>query len=97
MKSNKTPRAVTFRPNSVWNLRNLLPIGTLTVLFCLFATVILTFEVRYLSLSLGAKLVLDGPHWLRQGRVYEILYALHIKSVGIDIEFVIPDGHDVVW
>ena len=24
------------------------------------------------------------------------LYALHIKSVGVDIEFVIPDRHDTV-
>jgi len=46
---------------SVSNLRNQPPIGTLTVLLCLSATVVLTFEVRYLPFTLDVKLVRDGP------------------------------------
>ena len=61
VKSNRTSSAVTLRPTSVSNLRNLLPIGTFTVLLCLSATVVLTFEVRYVPLTLGVKLVRDGP------------------------------------
>jgi len=60
-KSNRTSRAVTLRPTSVSNLRNQPPIGTLTVLLCLSATVVLTFEVRYLPFTLDVKLVRDGP------------------------------------